>query len=143
MPNRPWDLVRPNNGDHPPGVHARANPGPDCWPGTTRGSPARSLADEPNKAGRLLPASRTSGSDDWAGEEELEAASAAALVAANRLDDEADIDLSQVYVTRGFEERLALGLLTGLAPDSPRARDSPDTSGSSGWNSSWANPAPA
>ena len=38
---------------------------------------------------------------------------------------------------------LVLGLLTGLAPDSPRARDSPDTSGSSGWNSSWANPAPA
>ncbi|MFG2899778.1 hypothetical protein ACGFZH_22180 [Streptomyces zaomyceticus] len=89
-----------------------------------RGFISGSLAGDLKKAGQLLPASRAAGSGGWAGKEELEAASAAALVAANRLDDEADVDLSQVYITRGFEERLALRLLTGLAPG-PRAPGTP------------------
>ncbi|MEU0191057.1 hypothetical protein ABZ250_14520 [Streptomyces afghaniensis] len=80
-----------------------------------RGFISNSLAGELKKAGRLLPASRTSGGGGWAGKEELEAASSAALGAADRLDDEADVSLSQVYITRGCEERLARRLLTGLA----------------------------
>ncbi|MEV5083005.1 hypothetical protein AB0K74_30710 [Streptomyces sp. NPDC056159] len=74
-----------------------------------------SLAGELDKASQLLPASRTSGGGGWAGKEELEAASSAALGAADRLDDEADVSLSQVHITRGCEERLARRLLTGLA----------------------------
>ncbi|GAA3494578.1 hypothetical protein GCM10019016_016780 [Streptomyces prasinosporus] len=78
-----------------------------------RGFVSGSLAGDLKKAGRLLPASRTPGGGGWAGKEELEAASSAALGAADRLDDEADVSLSQVYVTRGCEERLARRLLTG------------------------------
>ncbi|WP_171110844.1 MULTISPECIES: hypothetical protein [unclassified Streptomyces] len=80
-----------------------------------RGFISGSLAGELKKAGQLLPASRPSGDGGWAGKEELEAASSAALGAADRLDDEADVSLSQVYITRGCEERLARRLLTGLA----------------------------
>jgi hypothetical protein len=80
-----------------------------------RGFISGSLAGELKKAGQLLPASRTAGGGGWAGKEELEAASSAALGAADRLDDEADVSLSQVYITRGCEERLARRLLTGLA----------------------------
>ncbi|WP_328485301.1 NACHT domain-containing protein [Streptomyces zaomyceticus] len=96
-----------------------------------RGFISGSLAGDLKKAGRLLPASRAAGSGGWAGKEELEAASAAALVAANRLDDEADVDLSQVYITRGFEERLALRLLSALAPG-PRASGTPGRPGTPG-----------
>jgi hypothetical protein len=59
-----------------------------------RGFISGSLAGELKKAGQLLPASRTSGGGGWTGKEELEAASSAALGAADRLDDEADVSLS-------------------------------------------------
>ncbi|MEU7213094.1 hypothetical protein AB0B06_32375 [Streptomyces sp. NPDC044989] len=80
-----------------------------------RGLFADSLPGELKKVGQLLPASRVPTRGGWAGKTELEGASSAALAAAGRLDDEADVSLSQVYITRGCEERLARRLLTGLA----------------------------
>ncbi|MFE1855394.1 NACHT domain-containing protein [Streptomyces sp. NPDC059489] len=65
--------------------------------------------------GYLLPPSRTAGDGGWAGKGVLEAASSAALGEADRLDNEAEVSLSQVYIARGCEEQLARRLLAGLA----------------------------
>ncbi|MFF0794234.1 NACHT domain-containing protein [Streptomyces spiralis] len=78
-----------------------------------RGYISDSLAGELKEAGQLLPPSRTAGDGGWAGKKGLEAATSAALRAADRL--KADVSLSQVYITRGCEEHLAQRLLTGLA----------------------------
>ncbi|WP_420783150.1 NACHT domain-containing protein [Streptomyces sp. LPB2020-019-1HS] len=79
-----------------------------------RGHIAASLAGGLKKAAQLLPPSRTAGDGGWGGQKELQAATSAAVAAADRIDDEADVSLSQVYITRGCEEVLARRVLTGL-----------------------------